>query len=362
MKLKIHFKLALLAIAIPIITFANTELPSLKTSKQRNIKKSYNVNPNATLKVTNSFGHLNIITWDQNTIEFDITIKITGNDEEKIQERLSKIDIDFSATKDFVSALTKIEKNEKNWWNWGEKMNLKMEIDYVIKMPISNNVDLKNQFGTITLDQLKGSSKISCNHGKIITKELMSNSNNISFNHAQDNFFEYINNGKINTNHSSFTVAKTKSITINANHSKSDIEIAEVVNYNCNFGSLKVDNVNSFVGKGNHLNLRIGNLYKMLKISGNHGNLKILKIEKNASEIDINTKFTSMTIGYDEGFNFNFDLNFAFGSLRESSGFNFISKDVKHTSKKYEGYYGTKDSGNTLKIDSQHGSVSFKKQ
>ncbi|MFP4846328.1 hypothetical protein [Winogradskyella sp. PE311] len=359
---KIQYKLALLLFVIPFITFANTDLVAAKTSKERNIKKSFNVSSNATLKVKNSFGNLNIITWDQNRIEFDITIKITGNDEEKVQDRLNRIDVDFSASNDLVSAVTKIEKNKKNWWSWGKKMNLQMEIDYVIKVPMTNNVDLNNEFGSITLDKLKGSSKISCNHGKITTKELMSNNNVISFNHTKDSYFEYIKAGRISANHSGFTIAKTEAIDIKANHTRSQIEFAENIEYDCNFGSLVVDNINNLEGQGNHLTSRIGNVFKNLAIKGSHGSLKIDKIAPKANNINIDTRFTSMTIGYDANFNFNFDLDFAHGSLRDSDGFNFVNKEVDHTSKKYDGYYGTKDSGNMVKISSQHGSVSFKKQ
>ncbi|WP_339625692.1 hypothetical protein [uncultured Winogradskyella sp.] len=362
MILKIQYKLALLLLLIPFITLANTDVIEPKTSKERNIKKSYNVAPDATLKVTNSFGNLNIITWDKNQIEFDITIRITGNDAEKVQDRLNRISIDFSASNDLVSAVTTIERNKSNWWNWGKKINLKMEIDYIIKMPMTNNVNLKNEFGTILLDKLKGSSKISCNHGKITTKELMSNSNEISFNHTKDSYFEYINKGEISANHSGFTISKTENIAIKANHTSSIVEFAENVAYDCNFGSLKVDNLNNIEGKGNHLTFRIGNVFKRLKIKGSHGSLKIDKIAAKANSIDIDTKFTSMTIGYDAAFNFNFDLDFAHGSLRNSDGFNFINKETTHTSKKYDGYHGTKDSGNIVKISSQHGSANFKRQ
>ena len=362
MNRKIQYRLALLFLLMPFIALANTEIEATKTTKERNIKKSFNVSSNATLEVTNSFGNLNIITWDQNRIEFDITIKITGNDEEKVQDRLDGIDIDFSASNDLVSAITKIEKNKKNWWSWGKKMNLQMEIDYVIKMPMTNNVDLHNKFGTINLDKLKGSSKIRCDHGKIITQELMSNNNVINFNHTKDSYFEYIKEGKISANHSGFTIAKTEKIDLNANHTRSIVEFAENIEYDCNHGSLKIDNINNIQGEGNHLSLRIGNLFKNLAIKGSHGSLKINKIAPKANSIDIDVRFTSMTIGYDAAFNFNFDLDFAHGSLRDSDGFNFTNKEKGHTSKKYQGYYGAKGSGNMVKINSQHGSVSFKRQ
>jgi hypothetical protein len=362
MTLKIQYRLALLLLAIPFITFANTDIILGKTTKEHNIKKSFDVSSNATLKVTNSFGNLDIITWEQNRIEFDITIRVSGNNAEKVQERLDKINIEFSSSNDLVSAITEIGKNEKSWWNWGKKINLKMEIDYIIKMPMTNNVDLNNKFGSITLDKLKGSSKISCNHGRITTKELMSNDNVINFNHTRNSYFEYIKDGEISANHSDYVVAKAENITVKANHTKSTIEFAEEMKYNCNHGSLKVDNINHLEGKGNHLTTRIGNVFKSLQLDGSHGSLKIDRIASKANSIYIDSRFISMTIGYDADFSFNFDLDFSHGSLRDSDGFNFTNKEKTHTSKEYQGYYGTKDSGNMVKIKSQHGSVSFKKQ
>ncbi|WP_299113784.1 hypothetical protein [uncultured Winogradskyella sp.] len=359
---KIQYKLSILFLLVPFIALANTEINIVKTTKEKTIKKSFNVNNNATLKVNNSFGNLNIITWSEKRIEFDISIKVSGNNAEKVQERIDGIDVEFEATNDMVTAITQIEKNKKSWWSWGKKMNLKMEIDYVIKMPVTNNVNLNNKFGSINLDKLEGSSKIRCDHGKITTKELMSNDNVINFNHSRNCYFEYIKEGKVSANHSGFTIAKAEKIDINANHTKSIVEFAENIEYDCNHGSLKVDNINNLEGKGNHLTTRIGNVFKNLKLRGSHGSLKIEEIASNANNIVIDSKFTSMTIGYNSAFNFNFDLDFSHGSLRDSDGFNFINKEINHTSKKYKGYYGSKDSGNMVKINSSHGSVSFKKQ
>jgi len=227
---------------------------------------------------------------------------------------------------------------------------------------MTNNVDLNNKFGSINLDKLKGSSKIRCDHGKITTKELMSNDNVINFNHTRNSYFEYIKDGRISANHSDYVVAKAENIIVKANHTKSIIEFAENIEYDCNHGSLKVDNINNLEGKGNHLTTRIGNMFKSLKLDGSHGSLKIDRIASKANSIDIDSRFISMTIGYDAAFNFNFDLDFAHGSLRDSEGFNFTNKNTDHSSKTYEGYYGSEGSGNRVKIKSQHGSVSFKKQ
>ena len=362
MKLQIQYKLFLYLLLIPCLAIANTGIDAKKVTKEKTIKKSFDVSSNATLKVNNSFGNLNIITWDENRIEFDITIKVSGNNDEKVEERLEGIDVEFSASSSLVEAMTKIEKNKKNWWNWGNKAKLKMEIDYVIKMPMSNNVDLKNKFGAINLDKLEGSANIRCDHGKITTKELLSSNNEIKFNHTKNSYFDYIKDGKITATHSDFTVAKVENLELKADHTKSIIEYAEGVDFKCSFGSLKIDNVNDLGGKAQHLTARVGNLFKTANLNTSHGSLKISRIASKANAVDIKSQFTGITLGYDSTFNFNFKLDFQHGSLRDSEGFNFVNKEVNRNHKKYSGYHGSKDSGNTISISTQHGSVSFKKQ
>ncbi len=80
-----------------------------------------------------------------------------------------------------------------------------------------------------------------------------------------------------------------------------------------------------------------------------------------AGNIDITADFTGITIGHDADYKFNFNIDLEYASLRESDGFNFTNKEVDHTEKKYSGYYGTNNSNNLVKINSDYGSVTFKK-
>ncbi|NRD20303.1 hypothetical protein HNV08_09615 [Winogradskyella eckloniae] len=361
MNLKIHYKIAFLLLLIPSIVLANTGEDLKKSSKERSIKKTFNVSSNATLKVDNSFGSVDVITWEENRIDFDILIKVTGNNAEKVEEKLEGINIEFSSSNDIVSAITHISKNKSSWWNWGKNMSLQIEVNYVIKMPISGNVDLSQDYGSINLDRLNGVANISCDYGKITTKELMADNNNIRFDYSSNCYFEYIKSGKITADYSGFTVAKTKDLFVKADYTKSIIEAAEYVEYDCDYGSLKVDNVNNFSGKGDYLTLRLGNVYKSVELNANYGSVKIDRMASKANRIDITAEFTGITIGHDANYNFNFDIDLEFASLRESDGFNFTNKEIDHTEKKYKGYYGSKNSGNFVKINSEYGSVTFKK-
>lgn len=361
MKQKIHFKLLAVLLLLPTVIFANSIDKDI-TTRERVIQKSYNVDANATLKVSNKFGNLDIITWDKNTIEFDILIRVSGNNEDKVEDRLERIDVDFSASNSLVSAITKIEKNQSNWWSWGKKMNLKLEINYIVKIPVTNSINIQNDFGNVTVDTLKGVAKISCDHGKITTSELMADGNELNFDHTKDSYFEYIKSGKINADFSSYTLAKTNTISISGDHTSGHVEAAENVTYNCDFKSLKVDNVNNIKGNADHLTLRLGNVYKTASVKSDFGTVRIEKIASNAQNIEIDGEHASMYIGFDSAYNFNFDINLEHASLRNTEGFDFTTKRVDGSDKRYSGSYGSSSTQNLVKVSSEFGSVTFKKQ
>ena len=360
MKLKIHYNLALLLLIMPIMVLANT-VNNVKSTKEKIIKKSFNVSANTTLKVNNSYGNLDIVTWSENRIEFEIIIKVTGSNSEKISEKLKDITVNFSNTDGFVSAETKFGKRDTSWWSWNTNNKLKIEVNYRIKMPITNNVNLNNDYGSINLDKLEGVAKINCDYGKITTKELMADNNIINFDYSNNCYFEYIKNGKVSADYSGFTIAKVEDLYLNADYTKSIIEIAENIKYNCDYGALKIENINNLEGNGDYLSLRLGNVFKNVAVRADYGSIKIERMASKAKNITINSDFVGITIGFDTGYNFNFDIDLDYGSLRASDDFKYINKNVDYSEKQYSGYYGSKNSGNLVKINSEYGSVTFKK-
>jgi len=358
---KLPFKMLSAVMLLSSIAFANSIEEKPKVTLEKTIEKSFEVNSNATLKIHNSYGNVDVITWNENRIEFDITIKVTSSKEDKAQEKLDDIDVKFSASRDWVAAETMFNKgNKKSWWSWGSSNKVKMEINYTIKIPASNNVNLNNDYGNITVDRLEGKAEINCDYGKITTKELMADNNIINFDYSKGCYFEYVKSGKLNADYSSYTIAKTKELAINADYTESTIEAAEDINYNCDYGSLTVQNVNNFEGNGDYLNIRLGNVYKDVSIKADYGSIKIDKMTSNAGNLSIDTDYAGMNIGLDSGYSFDFELNLEYAGLRGGDDFEFSQKRVESSKKFYSGYKGKASSGNMIKINSDYGSVTFK--
>ncbi len=358
MKTQQLYKLVLLLL-IPAITLAGDEWKG-KYTKNKMINKVFAVNSDATLKINNSYGNLDIVTWDENRIEIQVSITTNGNDEEKVQKKLDEITVDFTSAPDLVSAKTIFNKNKsKSWWSWTKNNNVNMEINYLIKMPVSNNVNLDNDYGNINLDKLEGVAKISCDYGKITTKELMADNNSISFDYTNNSYFEYIKSGKIHADYSGYTVSKTKDLDISADYTKSKIEVAENINYSCDYGGITIDKVNNVVGNGDYLTTRIGDVYKNISIKADYGSLKIDKLHASAGNVDINSDYVGIKIGIDPAYNFDFEIDLEYGSLNDDTDLQYNKKQIESGDKYYLGYHGKQNSGNLIRISSDYGSVTF---
>lgn len=359
MKIKLNF--LFISLLLSQLTYAESGWNGRHT-KEKTIKKEYTVNKEALLKINSSYGNINIITYSGNTISIEVKIKTNGNDLDKVEEKLNNISVDFEASSNLVSAKTIFNKNKSNsWWNWGKSSNVNMEINYLIKLPITNSVDLNNDYGNINLDRLEGHAKIICDYGKITTKELMADNNYISFDYTNNSYFEYIKSGKINADYSGFTVAKTKNLEINADYSKSVVEIAENVSYTCDYGSITIQKANNVKGKGDYLTARFGEIYKNIQINADYGSIKVDRMTANAGNIAIDSDYTGVTIGYDSGYQFNFDITLEYASLRGSDDFQITKQKVQSSEKYYQGYYGNSNTKNLIKITSDYGSVTFKR-
>ena len=362
MRLQLQFKLLMVMLMPALLLATNPKAnTAVKTTREKSIQKSFSVSTNATLKVDNSYGNVDIITWNQNTIDFDITIKVTGSNDDKVIDKLDRIDVNFSNSSNLVSAETKFgKKSNGSWWNWGNN-NLKIEVNYVVKIPKTNHIQISNDYGGINVDQLLGRAQLSCDYGKITTKELMADDNSLSFDYTNGSYFEYIKSGKINADYSSYTVAKANNLEISADYTKSSVEAAENVVYNCDYGSLKVDNVNNLSGNGDYLTLRLGQVYKDVSIKADYGSIKIDRMAANAGNIDIQTDYTGITIGHDADYSFQFEVQLEYATMRNADDFEFIKRRIESSDKYYLGYYGDPSSVNKVSINSEYGSVTFKK-
>lgn len=345
---------------LPMLSMANPINGKWDYEKTKTIKKEFDVNADALLNIKNKYGNVDVISWNQNRVEIEVTITVSGNNEAKVIDRLSKINVNFENSRTAVSAKTSIENSSKGWYNSKNKMNY--QIDYKVKVPVTNSVDLSNDYGTITLNEIKGKAEINCDYGKVLIGNLFHENNSINIDYTSDSEIELMNGGTINADYSKFRIEKAKNISLNADYTDSKFGEMEDLEFNCDYGKLEVDRANNIDGNGDYLTIRIGTVYKNLSIDADYGGIKVDKLMKGFENVRIHSDYAGIKIGMENDISFNFIGKSSYGGFSiEGENVTYLKKVVKSNSKYYEGFVQKENSGAKIDISSEYGSVKLYK-
>ncbi len=361
--MKISYKyITFLFLALSTFAIASEKKMDGKYTKEKTIKKEYNVNSDALLKIDNSYGNLNITSWDKDIILIEVHIKTNGNNEEKVQDKLNEIRVNFEASSDMVYAKTIFNNNKSSWgWNWGKSNKVNMQINYTIKVPVKNNINLSNNYGNIYLDRIDGHAKISCDYGRLEIGELHGRNNDLNFDYTSKSHISYINSGNIRADYSGFTIDKAGNLDINADYTNSTIITMQNLKYSCNYGNLEVKRANNIIGNGDYVNINLGNIYGNIDLNSDYGSIKIKELTESAGNVNIKTDYTGIKIGYSPTYHFDFEIETEYAGFSGKENLEINISNVKNTSAYYKGYHGKQNSGKRISINSGYGGVAFYK-
>ncbi len=359
----LYYKIFILLL-LPALVLANNGDLKGKYTKEKKLNKEFSVSKDALLKIRNDYGNLDITSWNEDRIVMEIHIKVSGNNEEKVIKRLNSIDVEFDYTSQMVSAKTIFNKENESWWNkWsnGWNNNTNMKINYTIKMPITNAVDLDNDYGSITLDKIEGNAKINCDYGQIILGELMGNDNYINIDYTNNSSIKYLKNGNINADYSDLEVGNSNKINLNADYTQSKFKSVKNLNYNCDYGGLRVESTGKITGDSDYVSTKIGSVSEAVNISSDYGSIEVRSLQSTFKNVTIDSDYTRVDIGYADGANFDFSIKTSYGGITVDDSCNVQKKYVKSTKKDYQGYRGQSNTGNTVNITSSYGGVKLRK-
>lgn len=354
------FKILFLLAILPFFGFSS-DYPKGKYEKSTTIKKEFKVNVDALLRIKNKYGNVDIASWNKNVISIEVVITVNGSNENSVEKKLKNIYVEFDANSSEVSAKTIIDKSSRNWSWWGNNKRLNYKINYTVKMPITNNLNLTNDYGAISLDKLEGEATINCDYGRFDIGALKNANNKINADYLSSSTIGFVNGVDINADYSKINIDKANQIDFNADYTTTQFGSVKTLNYSCDYGSLKVDNAERIIGNGDYISLKIGTLSNILEVKADYGSLKIDKILNSFKSINVNTDYTSgMRFGFEKGSAFDFIIKMEYAQFKyDDMALDFQKKIVKSTSKYYEGFYGKSNSGKTVNINVEYGSVSF---
>jgi len=304
------------------------------SEKIKNYTKSYPLDGNDKIKLSDQYGKITIITWDKHEIKVDIQIKADAESDDEAQKLLDKVSINDSKNGDVVSFKTEVTKTNGifNSWSWNGKKVHKIEINYTVYMPAKQELTVENSYGSIELPDLSGKLRINASYSTVNAQNLTNAAN------------------EIDGSYSKFKIVSLNNAHISCGYSPVEIELCNNLNANLSYGPLKLGGL-----KGN------------AELDLSYASLRIGEISNLVKKLNINSTYSGVTLGVLGTDNFDFDITASYGGFNYSKDGKVVitnksPEDDRHysTTRVFKGYYGKAGSDAKIVIRSSYGGVNFK--
>jgi len=303
--------------------------------KTKKITRTYTVNTNDKLSVNNQYGKVSVHTWAKNEIRVEIEIKAYEATESGAENLLESVDIAELREGKLISFKTNFGKTSLNFWSRvknGQEERRGVQVNYQIYMPSKNPLDISNRYGRTEIDDFSGPVNISSSYGSFKSGRLDNPANQIKVSYGSATM-ENFTNGNLSVAYGSLTLNQAAKLSATIKYSKATIaQLSQGGNFNLAYtAGFKIDEVNN-----------------------------------NVKNLNINSSYSGVSLGLEEGANFDFDVTvnyagFNYTNSRVNLVEQFSSSDKPKTwspSKNYKGQIG-KGSDSRIIIKSNYGGVKF---
>ncbi|MCB0395564.1 MAG: hypothetical protein KDD36_02855 [Flavobacteriales bacterium] len=323
----------------------------------REWKQSYEVNKDATVEIQNKYGKVHINTWDQNKVDIKAVAYVDVDNKEKGQKLLDDIHVTMSGSADHVKAITEI-----NCQLTGKTCN-KLKIDYTISMPKSNNLVVRNKFGDVFVNALDGNCDLNVSYGTLTCGSLSGQSNvvDLSFGKAH---LDKITSCKMNSRYSDIQISEVNHLDADSKYSSLQVDKTHKLYNISEYDKLvQVGQVSEARIDCKFSNHNIGRVDEYLSLKVDYGNCTVKNIPKGFDEVDIDCKFGSAVIYFEDDASFQFSGSCSMGGLdfpREATNLTKESKGA--TTYQVSGVVG-EDKAPTARVkvsECKYGSVKLK--
>ena len=294
---------------------------TMADEQKKTFHEKYDVNADAELIISNEYGNVVIETWDKNQVVIDIVITVDGKSESKAKEILDKIVINFNGSPSVVKVETYIKgKLSCN--------NCKLNIDYDIKMPATNKLDLKNSFGNAHVGDLSGKTNFKISYGNLTLGKLGSKENVIDMNFG-DVDIEKLKAADINMEYGSLELGEAGYLDLYVRFAGVEMGSVSELILDGEYESAEIGSVNLLRAKLSFMGLEIGELFDKLDIITTYGVVEVSRVSGGFSSIDITTEFGGVELGISSSASYKLEASNSFGDINFPESRAEVKKYVK---------------------------------
>lgn len=337
-------------------------------TESKQIIKRYKVTPETRVEITNKYGKININTWEKDSVVFSIKIKVEDKKLSRLEKQINGINFDFINSQHFVIARTKVGENrstlEKEVLNFKEAVlqaDGKIEIDFTVWMPKTNQLKIENKFGDIYVDDYLGDIDINLSNGNLKAHDFGGKTNlKLSFADATIN---QLKTGKLDCNYSEIYIKKADKLQITSK--SSDFEITEIneINTDSRRDKFRIQTIDILAAKGSFTNYRISEINNNLNVKTEYGDIDINKMAPDFKSVFIESKSTDINLYFSDKSEFGFEITHTKSQTYFSRKTEIKKEEVldeKEKRVKLTGNFGSSSKPVKLIINTSGGSINIR--
>ncbi len=294
-----------------------------KYTKKRIIDANFNTSDAYSLSLYGKFSDYEISTWNENQVGFHVEIVTKSNKEEKAEDLLRQIDIEFNHSKTDKKIVAKtVLPNKMN--------NVEFQIDYYIMIPKNISLLIDNSYGDINIDRLDKYLDLDLDYGSFSIDSLLAdNKIDVCYGNAKIKYAEKVDakisygNVRVNTgddvnvnlrygNGKFGEIKNLKAFCQYSDVSCSDIDSASLkVQYTDTY----LKNVNDVTIDGSYSDVEIDYLLKKINFFSTYGDIEINKVSQDFEVIDIKTVYSDVNVVFLESHRFSYNISVSYGDI-----------------------------------------------
>ncbi len=321
---------------------------------RKTIKKEFKVQDNAKLEIENQRGSIECTTWDKDMVEIEVTIRVRGKDEAKVKEALDNIHVQFDASPTLISAETELGFSDF------KSVQLKYNVDFVVKMPEDIDLEFENRFGDIYINKTSGDLDIELVHGDLRLGEAQRADMELKFGKASIGKIEKLD---MDLHYMRLDIDEVDDLNLDSKFSEVDIENVNKLVLDSQSDFIEIDEAEIVLIDGQFSSLKVDKLNSVLDSDCSYGGITVKHVSPDFKSITSEHVFAGLKLVMDPDCAFTFDCNVSMGACNYPQGWGEISKEkLNYMNHSYSGVMGEGDpEGRVVNIEVSQGGVTIEK-
>lgn len=353
-----------LATFFGVLSVASLNAGEVELNKK--FDKEFNVDKSTNLLIDNRFGQVSIENWDKSSILIEVLITVENSNKERAERMLSAIDITLEQLGNEVRGITKVDerlmKSASSLFNIGSSSK-EINIDYTVKMPKHIDVNLKNKYGDMFIDELTGHTEINLKYGNLKANRIIYGSNDplsmltLGYGNASIDEVDWM---RFDIKYANVDVVKGKALVVLSKYSKVSVSKVSSLVVDSKYDTYTIGTIANIVGESGYTTYRINKLGKKLDIKSRYGDVRIEEVADMFESISFEGKYASIYAPIGSSVSYKIDGEASYGGLKYNSPAR-VNRVERTNSLSVNGTVGEKQSPKaSVKVNVKYGSAQLR--